>query len=215
MRFEPLGVRSGKMYEINLFGEMGRDDAEYNAALERVKKPSRSPQFPYYVEYSDAMALVRNFQPIDKTDPERKRFSPSNPKTPFTKDLRLEIVEFLGFSDEEAEGVKIFTAVGTPLDAFHGVDAVVEIEGIPVTLDATLRTEDQKGVGKVDVVDYGEIPNADDSEEEQAYFARVAEIAKKVAAQYTKKKKERIAAKPKTSEPSERVKVWRNPEQRA
>ncbi len=215
MRFEPQGFRSGKIYEINLFGEAGRDDAEYNTALERVKRPSRDSRFEYYVDFPDAMALVRNFQPIDKTDPEKKRFSPVNPQKPFAKDLRVELIEFLGFSDEEAEtAVKVFTAVGTPLDAFHGVDAVIEIEGIPITFDATLRTELQKGMGKADVIDYEEIPNADDPEEEEAYFARVAEIAKKIAAQYTKKKKIGTEKATKPTQPPKKgnVLVWRNPE---
>lgn len=171
---------SGKQYETEYLGAIDINDKEFLAALERVKKTSKEgSKFPYYVNYKNALNLARKFQPIDKSDPEKKRMDPTNPKAPLAKDLRIELLDQLGIKDEESDRVKVFTAVGTPLDVFHGVDAFVEIDGKVVTLDITLR-EDISAKRKADIIDATELPDPDDEKEAEEYLERVKSIAKKV-----------------------------------
>lgn len=127
---------SGRQYERDYLGGIDPSNEDFLAALKRVKRTSKEgSKFPYYVTYKDALDLARKFQPIDKRDPKKKRIDPTNPKAPLAKDLRIEILDQLGVEDEESDKVKVFTAVGTPLDIFHGVDAFVEIDGKVITLD--------------------------------------------------------------------------------
>lgn len=51
--------------------------------------------------------------------------------------------------DDTAAPVKFYTAVGTPLDYYHGVDAVFAQGPVVVTIDASLR---EKPAQKADVL---------------------------------------------------------------
>lgn len=105
--FEHIPLKSGE----NVEGEL----------LDRViKKNERAQEFykEKYVPYKEALKDVRLRQP----------WSPYDPKRPFARDVRLEVIDRLGFTDKAGfEHVGFFTAVGSALDYYHGVDAFLEV----------------------------------------------------------------------------------------
>ncbi len=134
--------RSGKLHEMYLLGEVRFDSEEYKKSLKELGANERG-----YLPFQEAMKLAKMFQPIDRKT--RKQQDPTNPEKPFPRDLRIAIADALGLvTTEEMERLRYYTAVGSPLDTFHGIDAFVELEGKTpkeksnfVTFDITLRTE--------------------------------------------------------------------------
>ncbi len=134
--------RSGKIHEMYFLGEVRFESEEYKKALKELGANERG-----YLPFREAMELVKKFQPIDRKT--RKIQDPTNPEKPFPRDLRIAIADALGLvTMEELERLRYYTAVGSPLDTFHGIDAFVELEGKTpkeksqfVTFDITLRTE--------------------------------------------------------------------------
>ncbi len=172
------GFYSGRLNEIDYCGEINTNDPAFQKALEEVKKtPRPDSKFPYYVNFSDSLNLVKKFQPIDKNTGER--IDPTNPAKPFLKDLRLELVDTLDLSEEEADKVKAYTAVKSPLDIFHGVDAFLDIKGDIVTLDLTLR-KDTSSKTKADII-VEELPNPDDPDQEDDYLKAVERKAEEIS----------------------------------
>jgi len=78
-----------------------------------------------YVPYNKSIANVKKFQP----------WNPSDPSSLAANDLHALVVEALGIDDYSA--VSFFTAIGSPLDIFHGIDGFVEWKGVVVTIDIT------------------------------------------------------------------------------
>lgn len=78
-----------------------------------------------YVPYKKAIAEVRNNQP--------KGYDPTDPNNPAMNDLHCLLCEEL--SIEDYSDMKLYTAVGSALDRFHGVDAFFEWQGYVVTID--------------------------------------------------------------------------------
>ena len=76
------------------------------------------------------MEFVRSSQPTRKTRAMSR--------------LEREVSERIGGS------VNFFTAVGTPLDRFHGIDGFFEFCGVVATIDLTLNPH--KDSGKADMV---------------------------------------------------------------
>lgn len=66
-----------------------------------------------YVSYRQAEQMVLRSQPWD----------PSDPGTRVGNDLHAQIALALGIDDWSRLG--LFTAIGSPLDQFHGVDAII------------------------------------------------------------------------------------------
>jgi len=91
-----------------------------------------------YRPYREAMDEVRRFQPGD----------PSDPKCRFANDLHALVA--LGLDLENWSELKFYTAVGTALDVYHGVDGFFEFRGKVATIDGTVNPE--KLDGKADVV---------------------------------------------------------------
>lgn len=83
-----------------------------------------------YRSFFEAMRLARKCQPTKKTE--------------IVEMLERELAVLVG-SD-----VEYFTAVRTPLDYFHGVDAFFVCGGLVVTLDATIN--DDKHCCKADIL---------------------------------------------------------------
>lgn len=78
---------------------------------------------------------------------------PLNPVKDFAKLLRLKVANRL--SPEDPSRVKFYTAINTPLDLKHGVDAVIEFtpvssRAIRVTIDITMNPD--KIDGHADIV---------------------------------------------------------------
>lgn len=138
---ESFVERSGELHEFFLLGEVRHESREYQEELKRRGLNKES-----YVPFKEAFELVKMFQPIDRET--KKPQDPTHPKESFPKDLRVAIADALGLTTiEELNRVKYYTAVGSHLDTFHGVDAFIELEGKTpgesriVTFDVTLRTE--------------------------------------------------------------------------
>lgn len=116
---------SGSMVERDLLGEIS---TEY---FDRYKNAT-------YVPYTRAMAMIKESQPFDPTDPEPR----------FANDLHATVAEKLGLDDYGQ--LQFYTAVSkTHFDVFHGVDAFFELrlesEGgrtTRATIDLTTRPKE-------------------------------------------------------------------------
>jgi hypothetical protein len=91
-----------------------------------------------YLPFGKSLELVKAHQPCD----------PSDPEAGFANDLHASVALALGLEDWSE--LKLFTAVGSPLDFFHGVDAFFELRGKIVTIDVTINPN--KCVAKADMV---------------------------------------------------------------
>ncbi|KKS36866.1 MAG: hypothetical protein A3G49_03860 [Candidatus Sungbacteria bacterium RIFCSPLOWO2_12_FULL_41_11] len=129
-----IGGGEGTEFEWDIFGAADTKNPEYQKELERVTKPND------FVFYRDALKLAKKFQPGD----------PGNPKRAFARDLRIEIIDLLGLTEEkDMDRIKFYTAIGTPLDKWHSIDGFFEIEQehrppIMITFDTTTLTAEQK-----------------------------------------------------------------------
>ena len=75
-------------------------------------------------------------------------WDPSDPEPRFASDLHASVALALGLDDWST--LKFFTAVGSALDHFHGVDCFFVFKGKIVTIDVTVNSE--KLIGKADMV---------------------------------------------------------------
>lgn len=114
-----------------------------------------------YVPFQRALWLVRQNQPWDPTDP----------STRAGEDLHCQVALALGL--EDFVELSFLSALGTPLDLFHGVDAVFEWRGVVVTVDLT--TNPHKDSYKADLILHPEDEN-DDWQEAGAKIARLLQI---------------------------------------
>jgi hypothetical protein len=91
-----------------------------------------------YVPYREAMDRVKQFQP----------WNPADPPSRALNDLHALVCEELGA--RAYSEVKCYTAVGSPLDRFHGVDSFIEKGGAVATIDLTANSK--KDVHKADII---------------------------------------------------------------
>lgn len=165
----------GREAEADFLGEVDVRDSKFQEELGRVAKDARG-----YTPYRQAVELAKRFQPGGDS---------KNPRKGFLRDLRLAVAERLNLTtDEELERIGAYTAVGTPLDIFHGVDGFISAtergnqEKI-VTMDVTLRKGKIDEGGKADII-IGEITSPD--EDEDAYLAQVDSIADEIVSKLKK-----------------------------
>lgn len=180
--------QTGSQYERSFLGELQRDE-EYTEELEKVRQESKKKGLKYFVNFKDAMSLVKRFQPRDMEDPERKRIEPSDPQSPLLRDLRLELMERLDIENDEI--IKAYTAVGSELDYIHGVDAFLEIAGEIVTLDLTLKSDISLKT-KADIIINKEIQDPKDPDKEDEYLENVADIATRIYKKLSAETKEKL-----------------------
>ncbi len=160
---------TGRMHETDLFGSLKIDPnarKRYEQLYERFKQPDG------YVNYNRSMDLVRRSYPEGEE---------VNPDKEFAKDLRLEVLDIFEIPDDQADSIRFFSAVGTPLDVFHGVDAWIEVSDpdqgrVEVTLDASLKPDKVQEGYKADVI-VGDIPDPSDPD----YLKKVEEYAQIIA----------------------------------
>lgn len=107
-------------------------DAEF-ALFGSPRVPSRE-RIDGYIPFGQALEFVKQHQPNPL---ERSRA---------VRDLRAKVAESCL---DTRTPVRFFTAVGTPLDIYHGVDAFFEQGGRIATVDVSLR---EKEYGKADVL---------------------------------------------------------------
>jgi hypothetical protein len=164
---------TGRLHERRWLGEIDACDSMAKD-IQRLKKPSQNPNFDFWMTLGDSLELVKKYQPIDKSDPRKKRVDPTNPEAPLLRDLRIEMIDSMELTDEQADKLKLYTAVGSPMDLFHGVDAIIDYDGKIVTMDLTLKPSDEGK--KADVVVTGDIPD----EKSEEYLPEVKKIAASV-----------------------------------
>lgn len=161
---------TGREYELDFLGEI-RSTPAFKEALAKAGADPRTG----YLPYKTAMDLARRFQPWP---------DPTNPQKEFLRDFRIEVADRLKLTPGQERKLKVFTAVRSPLDVFHGVDGFIEFEPKPgatrfVTFDLSLNPK-KEGGHKADLVITEEIP--DPSEDEDGYLSRIDQIAAEVAA---------------------------------
>jgi hypothetical protein len=92
-----------------------------------------------YVPYKEALNFCRSHQP--------KGWDPIDPSTRTGSNLYASVAmgmeRFIG--DFDWEELKFFSAIGSPLDVFHGVDGWFEFRGIVVTVDLTANVHKANG----------------------------------------------------------------------
>lgn len=113
---------TGRFFETDNFGES------------RCKHPEQ------YQKYSDAIADVKNNQPGDPTDP----------KPRFANNLHTEVATELGLGDDLSQ-LRFYTAIGSALDHYHGVDGFFEFGEARVTMDITQNPAKEGGY-KADII---------------------------------------------------------------
>ncbi|OHA06626.1 MAG: hypothetical protein A2934_00970 [Candidatus Sungbacteria bacterium RIFCSPLOWO2_01_FULL_47_10] len=176
-----IGGREGVDFEWDIFGSADIKNPEYQKELASMTKPNG------FVFFEQAKKLVKKFQSSDPRIPER----------PFARELRMEIIERLGFVEEkDMDRVKFYSAIGTPLDIWHGIDAFIEVEqehGAPIviTLDATMLTKEEKRARgqeiKADVLVSKKDVHIEDEDELQSHIEKNADS---VYEAYVKKREE-------------------------
>lgn len=119
-----------------------------------------------YIPFAEAVAKAKEKQP--------------NPfdRSKIIKDLRLKIAERC--LDKE-EAVKFYTAVGTALDVYHGVDAFFEQGGRRVTVDVSMREKESYKADVLLIVDMDEEGNVVVSPDEIEQVSK--DIARRLTAQ--------------------------------
>jgi hypothetical protein len=177
-----FGMAEGKRLERDVFGSI-KPTPEYKRAVlalyDTCLKENRK------MSLEEAVGLIKKYQP-DKWDP-------TNPAKPFLKDLKLEVGEMLGFSDEDLEKIEAYTAVDSVLDhspekiSEYSADAVLifkkgKDKEYYVTYDLT--SEPAKTIPRnlktILITDFVEPPEPgeENKEQEEAYMKKVQEVAK-------------------------------------
>ena len=167
---------TGRTFEFQMLGQIDVDDKRYKELLARLSGSSQ----PGYLGRSQSIELAKECQPGD----------PENPNKSFLNDLLIEVQDQFEVAGIEAT-VRAYTAVGTPLDHLHGVDAfiTVTVDGreFVCTLDITLNPDKQASGHKADLI-VGEVadPNVNNLQQNK-YLEQVEEIGRKIVTMLLKK----------------------------
>lgn len=175
---------TGRQAEENFLGAVDNTNTEYRASLLRLGIPdgllhNMSGHPLPHISFYDALEMVKAGQPWK---------DPTNPEKDFLRELRIEVADCLGIgADEDAlDRLRAYTAVGSPLDLLHGVDALFEFDEkkgsmIRVFLDVTnapARKKEKPGIMIVDINAIGD--HAEDKKEYQKSIETLAaEIVRK------------------------------------
>jgi len=155
--------------------------AEYELLGEVLKKPEETLE---YIPYRDAIEAIKKKQPWK---------DPTNPEKKFPNDLHKKIAAKL--CPTNYKRLRFYTAVGSELDRFHGVDAFFEldfvesekIKTIRVTFDLTINPKKEEY--KADELVFVPEEAIDFEENLKEYEEVVSEAAKKISKIFEKKLK--------------------------
>lgn len=195
-----IGMRSGRRFELDMFGSVRIEDERYKQKLGELLAPEtrqcieavllgnqvpidnlRAARAQIRVKKPELMELTKRFQ-RGRTSSEP--YDPTNPPKDFYRELRLAVMEKLKLADTESDSLRAYTATQTPLDLI-GIDAFVTLcknnREFFVALDATLNPEKERSWSGADVV-FKEPPDVD--EDEDAYLAFIDDVADDVAARF-------------------------------
>ncbi len=180
----------GKLREADVFGYPKWEESLKQTARKEGAVPHLDAYRTYqefksgrYVPYREALAFVQDAYPLD----------PHNPQKPFAKELRIEIADKLGLqTTEEMRRIKLYSTLNSPIDRFHGVDAIVVYDDpkygtIRVTIDETENTQKIGAEHKADILMYGVTAEPED---ETKFLQSVGLWADEIAAKIEKKREE-------------------------
>lgn len=172
--------QTGGLFEWQFIGNVETDKPEYQKELQKLQEEAvKKGATNGFIPREKAVELARKFQPYDPTNPGRKFH--------FARDIRISLLDLMinkgliNESEEDQDRVKFYTAVNTPLDKFHGIDAFIEFEDkngkkYTITFDLTLNS--QKQAYKSDIV-VSELPDPNLEEEKIKYLATIEQYAQK------------------------------------
>lgn len=190
------GRQAGKDFELDLFGLPRVGDPKYRENLINLQREDG------YVTFRDAVNLIREIQPTRTS--------------PFAMKLAQKIAEILRENPKFADAVvRFLTAVDTPLDKFHGADAIIEWapndkkkRPIQVSLGATMVNEfikSERQAKKADVEIEASWLKIDD--EDGVNNIKIPELARRVIARLEKKAEQahEVRIQPTTLKNSEEI----------
>ncbi len=128
-------------------------------------------QWSEYVPWRQCLEQVRKFQPFQS--------DPRNPSRPIPRALRNLVATHLG---KRGADLRFFTAIGTPFDRFHRVDAFFEIDNAIVTVGLSLDPKKDAEAHRTSFVLHEEDVFAESGE---INVGRLAEVAADIAAEIT------------------------------
>lgn len=181
----------GHLAEIDIFGKPNMRRIIPNSHLEKRRKELISQRnrelkrleteegyTEERLEHTPALSPAESLELALIINPEENQISPEKE---IAKHIRSEIVkeEFL----ENPKNVRFFTSVATPLD-YYKVDAFFVINGIPITLDASLDPAKPETL-KADIYVPADYPLKQDDME--AYIKWIEERAEEILKKYEEK----------------------------
>jgi len=177
-KFGPKFEQTGHLFEWQFIGEVDTTSREYQKELKKLQEgAAEEGVINGFIPREKAIELAKKFQPFD----------PTHPNKPFARDIRISLLDLMigknmiTDSEEDQDRVKFYTAVGTPLDKFHGTDAFIEFKNSDdkkylITFDLTVRKNISKA--KSDVIVF-ELPDPNIEEEKIKYLASIEKYANK------------------------------------
>lgn len=169
-RFVPKNIETGHSHELDAFGKPQLNEELYQRTLKiLVEKYKSQAKLPGWIPFNDARdLLIRSTLPL-------------KPKRPFINELRTQVAQKLGVDSNQ---IRIFSAVKTPLDIFHGTDAIVryiERDGTPVDITLDITKNEKKDIAKANVLLEG--VEVDPEHNKQSFDRGVQDAANAIAAE--------------------------------
>ncbi len=184
MRFsrERFSGETGDLFEHDFIGQVDTKSPEYQKALRETQlKEAKAGKTGNYIRFRSALDLAKKFPAYD----------PTNPTKPFGRDIRVALQDLLKLeTPEDMDRLRFYTASGTPLDKFHGVDAFVEYTDkdgtiYRATFDLTINPQKQ-GYKSDIIVQEKDLP--DPNLHEKEYLEAIERYAKEVLPKMIAKK---------------------------
>ena len=176
--YESRFEQTGNLFEWQFIGEVDTANREYQKELRRLQEAAaKKGGIKGHIPYGEAMELARKFQPFD----------PTHPNKPFARDIRISLLDLMinkkliTDGEEDQDRVKFYTAVKTPLDTFHSVDAFIEFKDLDnkkylTTFDLTLNPRKKEHRSDIIVT---ELPDPNLDEDRLRYLATIEDYAQK------------------------------------
>jgi len=147
----------------------GRLGEEHLLGLPKIEK-KRGGEIPY-IPYRQSFEMTKRLAAFDPSDPEPQ----------FANDLHATIAEMLGLDNYEL--LRYYSALRTPLDIYHSVDAFFELDSgtgdtVKITIDLTFNP--QKEQYKADIILFVD-KNLDIEENRQGYLELINRSASEIA----------------------------------
>jgi len=169
---------TGHLFEWQFIGEIDVKSHKYQKELKKLQEEAAKETKNNFIPFEKSMELAKKFQPFD----------PTHPNKPFARDIRISLLDLMinkgliAENEKDQDRVKFYTAVKTPLDIFHDIDAFIEFQDSDnkkylITFDLTLNPN--KLGYKSDIV-VADLPDPNLDEDKIRYLAAIEQYAQKV-----------------------------------